>query len=75
MDPAATRPAIVRERLPNSMYVVELEGGVRLAAHLSGDARATLTRLVEGDEVLVEPSRTDRGACRIVGRVPGARGR
>lgn len=75
MDTSATRPAIVRERLPNSMYVVELEGGVRLAAHLSGDARAILTRLVEGDEVVVEPSRTDRGTCRIVGRAPGARGR
>ena len=69
------RPATVRERLPNSMYRVELEGGVKLLAHLAGDARALLTRLVEGDQVLVEPSRTDNGTCRIVGRAPGTRGR
>lgn len=69
------RPAVVRERLPNSMYLVELEGGGRLTAHLAGDARAVLTRLVAGDEVLVKVSPTDRGACRIVARVPGSRGR
>ena len=66
---------MVRDRLPNSMYLVELEKGIRLTAHLSGDARALLSRLTEGDEVLVELSRTDRGECRIVGRVPGTRGR
>jgi translation initiation factor IF-1 len=69
------RHAVVRERLPNAMYRVELEGGRRLLAHLAGDARALLTRLVAGDQVMVETSRTDRGACRIVGRAPGARGR
>ena len=69
------RPAVVRERLPNSMFRVELEGGRQLTAHLAGDARATLTRLVTGDEVLVEVSDLDRGECRIVGRAPGARGR
>lgn len=65
----------MRERLPNSMYLVEVEGGSRLTAHLAGEARVLLTRLVSGDEVLVELSRTDRGECRIVGRVPGTRGR
>jgi translation initiation factor IF-1 len=70
-----SRPAVVRERLPNSMYQVELEGGRRLVAHLAGDARALLTRLVVGDQVLVEVSPTDRGECRILGRVPGTRGR
>jgi translation initiation factor IF-1 len=75
MEASPRRPAVVRDRLPNSMYRVELEGGVRLTAHLSGDARALLTRLVAGDEVLVELSPTDRGECRIVGRVPGTRGR
>lgn len=75
MNAPETRPAVVRDPLPNSMYLVELEGGARLTAHLSGDARARLTRLVAGDEVLVELSRTDRGECRIVGRAPGTRGR
>ena len=71
----AVAPATVVERLPNSMFLVELEGGERRSAHLAGDARAVLTRLVAGDEVLVEASRTDRGECRIVGRAPGTRGR
>ena len=75
MNASESRPAVVRDRLPNSMYLVELEQGRRLTAHLSGDARARLTKLIEGDEVLVELSRTDRGECRIVGRVPGTRGR
>ncbi len=67
--------AVVRQRLPNAMYRVELEGGATLTAHVAGDARAVLTRLVAGDEVLVEVSSRDRGLCRIVGRVPGTRGR
>jgi translation initiation factor IF-1 len=69
------RPATVRERLPNSMYRVELEGGAELLVHVGGDARALLTRIVPGDRVLVERSRTDRGAGRIVGREAGTRGR
>ena len=75
MNSSQGRPAVVRERLMNSMYRVELEGGIRLVAHVSGDARAVLTRLVSGDEVLVELSRSDCGECRIVGRAPGVRGR
>ena len=69
------KPATVRERLPNSMYRVELEGGGELLAHVGGDARAVLTRLVPGDRVLVEVSPTDRGAGRIVARQAGSRGR
>lgn len=76
MNEASERKhAVVRERLPNAMYGVELDGGRRLVAHLAGEARALLTRLVAGDQVLVETSRTDSGTCRIVGRAPGTRGR
>jgi translation initiation factor IF-1 len=74
-DPAVVRAAVVRGRLPNSMFEVELEGGERRTAHLAGDARAVLTRLSAGDQVLVETSRIDDGECRIVGRAPGTRGR
>ena len=75
MNSPDRRPAVVRDRLPNSMYLVELEGGGRRTAHLAGEARALLTRLVGGDQVLVELSPTDRGACRIIGRAPGTHGR
>ncbi len=65
----------MKEILPNAMFRVEVPGGRALVAHLSGDARARLTRLVPGDEVLVEVSPYDIGICRIVGRPRGARGR
>lgn len=67
--------AVVRQVLPNAMFRVEIEGARLLRAHLAGDARAHLTRLVPGDEVLVEESPYDGGECRIVGRPRGARGR
>jgi translation initiation factor IF-1 len=57
------------------MYRVEIEGGRLLRAHVAGEARAFLTRLVPGDEVLVEVSALDAGECRIVGRPRDARGR
>jgi translation initiation factor IF-1 len=57
------------------MFRVEIESGRTLTAHVAGDARARLTRLVPGDEVLVEVSPVDGGECRILGRAPGARGR
>ena len=74
MDPSRAM-AIVRQRLPNGMYRVELPGGRMLTAHVTGPARATLTRLVAGDHVDVEVAPFDGGECRIVGRAPGARGR
>ena len=66
---------MVRERLPNSMYRVEVEGGRRLTGHLAGDARALLTRLVSGDHVTVELDDGCGDTCRIVGRPAGAKGR
>lgn len=67
--------ALVRELLPNAMVRVELPGGRGLTGHVAREARALLTRLVPGDEVLVEVSEFDSGLCRIVGRPRGTRGR
>ena len=66
---------MVRERLTNSMYRVEVEGGRKLTGHLAGDARALLTRLVSGDHVTVELDDGCGDTCRIVGRPAGAKGR
>jgi translation initiation factor IF-1 len=66
---------VVRERLPNSMYRVEIEGGRKLTGHLAGDARALLTRLMNGDHVTVELEDEGGDTCRIVGRPAGAKGR
>ena len=75
--PGTPRPVVatVRQVLPNRMFRVEVELGRLLRAHLSGESRALMTRLVPGDEVLVELSPADVGECRIVGRPRGARGR
>ena len=75
MTEPARAVAVVRGRLPNAMYRVELEGGRTLTAHVAGPARAMLTRLVAGDRVEVEVSSVDGGECRIVGRPRGERGR
>ena len=76
MNDAPSRDtAVVRQLLPNAMVRVELPGGRNLTAHVAGDARARLTRLVPGDAVEIERSPYDKSACRIVGRAPGSRGR
>ena len=67
--------AVVRRVLPNAMFQVEVEGGRLLRAHVAHDARGFLTRLVPGDEVLVEVSPSDLGESRIMGRPRGVRGR
>ena len=67
--------AVVRQVLPNAMFRVEVRGGRLLRAHVARGARAVVTRLVAGDEVLVEATPTDPGEWRIVGRPPGARAR
>jgi translation initiation factor IF-1 len=72
---ASRTAAIVRQCLPNAMYRVELPGGSLLTAHVTGDARAKMSRLIVGDEVLVEVTPLDRGVGRILGRRPGTRGR
>lgn len=73
-----TLRAVVRQLLPNGMVRVEVEGGGAgrlLRGHLAHGARASLTRLVPGDRVLVEVSAFDSGECRILGRPSGDRGR
>ena len=67
--------ALVTELLPNAMVRVEISGGRSLTGHVAREARALLTRLVPGDEVVVEVSPFDAGMCRIVGRPRGTRGR
>ena len=76
MSEARTRhEGVIRERLPNAMYQVELADGRRLRGHVVGEARVSLGRLIGGDAVLLEISPYDTGSCHIVGRVPGTRGR
>jgi len=55
----------VLEPLPNGMYRVELENGVRVLAHVADRLSTHFVRLVAGDRVGVELSESDRSRGRI----------
>ena len=46
----------VTETLPNAMFRVELEGGHRVLAHISGKMRMHYIKILPGDRVTVELS-------------------
>lgn len=59
---------IVMETLPNAMFRVELEGGHKVLAHISGKMRMHYIRILPGDKVKVELSPYDLTRGRIVYR-------
>jgi translation initiation factor IF-1 len=58
--------AKVVEALPNAMFRVELEGGHKVLAHVSGKMRMNFIRILPGDLVTVEMSPYDLNRGRIV---------
>ncbi|MHC4843537.1 MAG: translation initiation factor IF-1 [Planctomycetota bacterium] len=58
--------AKVVEALPNAMFRVELEGGHKVLAHVSGKMRMHFIRILPGDTVVVEMSPYDLNRGRIV---------
>ena len=60
--------AKVVEARPNAMFVVELENGHRVLAHISGKMRMHWIRILPGDRVTVEMSPYDLTKARIVYR-------
>ena len=58
----------VVETLPNALFKVELEGGHRILAHISGKMRMHYIRILPGDKVKVELSPYDLTRGRIVYR-------
>jgi translation initiation factor IF-1 len=60
--------AKVVEARPNAMFVVELENGHRILAHVSGKMRMNFIRILPGDRVTVEMSVYDLSKGRIVYR-------
>ena len=58
--------AKVIEALPNAMFRVELEGGHKILAHVSGKMRMNFIRILAGDMVTVEMSPYDLTRGRIV---------
>ncbi|MCD5410820.1 MAG: translation initiation factor IF-1 [Alkaliphilus sp.] len=58
----------VKEALPNAMFVVQLENGHEILAHLSGKLRMHFIRILPGDKVTVELSPYDLTRGRITWR-------
>lgn len=59
---------VVKERLPNALFIVELENGCDVTAHISGKLRMNYIRILEGDQVTVELSPYDLTKGRITWR-------
>ncbi|MDY3052727.1 MAG: translation initiation factor IF-1 [Ndongobacter sp.] len=59
---------VVKERLPNAIFIVELENGHQVTAHISGKLRMNYIRILEGDRVTVELSPYDLSKGRITWR-------
>ena len=58
----------VVEALPNTEFIVELENGHRLHAHISGKLRMNFIRILPGDKVKLELSPYDLSRGRITWR-------
>ena len=59
----------VIEKLPNTMFKVQLENGHEVLAHISGKLRQNFIRILPGDKVTVEMSPYDLSKGRITWRV------
>lgn len=59
---------IVKEKLPNAQFQVELPNGHVLLAHISGKLRMHYIRILPGDKVTVEISPYDLTKGRITWR-------
>lgn len=58
----------VTEALPNAEFIVELENGHKLHAHISGKLRMNFIRILPGDKVKLELSPYDLNMGRIIWR-------
>lgn len=59
---------IIQETLPNTQFVVKLESGHQVLAHISGKMRMNFIKILQGDKVTVELSPYDLSKGRIVYR-------
>ena len=58
----------VVEKLPNAMFLVELENGHRVLCHISGKLRMNFIKILPGDKVTMELSPYDLTKGRIIWR-------
>jgi len=58
----------ILEALPNAMFRVEVDGGHKILAHISGKMRMHYIKILPGDKVKVELSPYDLTRGRIIFR-------
>ena len=63
-----TLDAVVKEALPDTRFMVELENGQQILAYISGRMRKFYIRILPGDKVKVELSPYDMTKGRIIYR-------
>ncbi len=59
---------VVKEALPNTIFIVELANGHQITSHISGKLRMNYIRILPGDTVKVEISPYDLTKGRITWR-------
>ena len=59
---------IVKEKLPNAFFQVELENGHKVLATISGKLRMNYIRILPGDKVTLELTPYDVSKGRIIWR-------
>ncbi len=59
---------VIEETLPNTQFIVKLENGHKVMAHISGKMRMNFIKILQGDKVTVEISPYDLKKGRIVYR-------
>ncbi len=59
---------IIEEVLPNTQFMVKLENGHQILAHISGKMRMNFIKILQGDKVTVEISPYDLSKGRIIYR-------
>ena len=65
---------IIKESLPNAMFLVELGNGHVVLAHISGKIRKNFIKILPGDRVKVELTPYDLNRGRITFRVQEKKG-
>lgn len=59
---------VVRESLPNTTFLVDLEGGKTVLCHLAGKMRINYIKVMPGDKVRLELTPYDQTKGRIIYR-------
>lgn len=59
---------VIDETLPNTQFIVKLDNGHQVLAHISGKMRMNFIKILQGDKVTVELSPYDLSKGRIVYR-------